>query len=195
MPPNNVGWVWLITGCSAVARNGDILKRLVPEAKRDERDTEHCIYISMAYTYKYAEWGVVHVNARVLYSPVSVRDILSPWLSVARMSDNTSMTLMGNVPSRRDSTSTGAPTVPTKAAAEANDDSTLCFGLIGLLDSPVRSRWPKAATVIDHCHSGRFLVVATNHIERLDPALKRLRMTQYEPVLLWGSKSGKFDEI
>jgi hypothetical protein len=50
MPPKYVGWVWLITGCSAVARNGDILKRLVPEAKRDEKDAEHCFHISMADT-------------------------------------------------------------------------------------------------------------------------------------------------
>ncbi|KAI0297469.1 P-loop containing nucleoside triphosphate hydrolase protein [Multifurca ochricompacta] len=51
----------------------------------------------------------------------------------------------------RDSTSTGAPTAPTKAAAEANDGSTLSL---------------TAA-------EGRLLFATTNHIERLDPALSR----------------------
>jgi mitochondrial chaperone BCS1 len=47
MPPN---YVWLISG-SVVARNNDILKRLVLEAKREyEKDAEHRVHIFMADT-------------------------------------------------------------------------------------------------------------------------------------------------
>ncbi|KAN0124883.1 P-loop containing nucleoside triphosphate hydrolase [Russula decolorans] len=104
-------------------------------------------------------------------------DIYVVSLSLRGMSDNTLSTLMGNVPSRqcilllqdldaaftrdirRDSTSTGAPTVPTKAAAEADDSSTL--SLSGLMDSL------DGVAAAD----GRLLFATTNHIERLDPAL------------------------
>ncbi|KAI9510553.1 P-loop containing nucleoside triphosphate hydrolase protein [Russula earlei] len=105
-------------------------------------------------------------------------DIYVVSLSSKGMSDNTLSTLMGNVPSRcillledldaaftrgisRDSTSTGAPTVPTKAAAEANDGSTLSLsGLLNSLDGVAAAE-------------GRLLFATTNHIERLDPALSR----------------------
>ncbi|KAH9962650.1 P-loop containing nucleoside triphosphate hydrolase protein [Russula dissimulans] len=105
-------------------------------------------------------------------------DIFVVSLSSKGMSDDTLSTLMGNVPSRcilllkdldaaftrgisRDSTSTGAPTVPTKAAAEANDGSTLSSsGLLNSLD--------RVAAV-----EGLLLFATTNHIERLDPALSR----------------------
>ncbi|KAI0271129.1 P-loop containing nucleoside triphosphate hydrolase protein [Russula aff. rugulosa BPL654] len=77
-------------------------------------------------------------------------DIYVVSLSSKGMSDNTLSTLMGSVPPRcillledldatftrgisRDSTSTGAPTTPTKVAAEVNDGSTL--SLSGLLNS------------------------------------------------------------
>ncbi|KAH9034637.1 P-loop containing nucleoside triphosphate hydrolase protein [Lactarius pseudohatsudake] len=105
-------------------------------------------------------------------------DIYVVSLSSKGMSDNTLTTLMGNVPSRcillledldaaftrgisRDSTSTGAPTAPTKAAAEANDGSTLSLsGLLNSLDGVAAAE-------------GRLLFATTNHIERLDPALSR----------------------
>ncbi|KAH9991153.1 P-loop containing nucleoside triphosphate hydrolase protein [Russula vinacea] len=105
-------------------------------------------------------------------------DIYVVSLSSKGMSDNTLSTLMGNVPSRcillledldaaftrgitRDSTSTGAPTAPTKAAAEANDGSTLSLsGLLNSLDGVAAAE-------------GRLLFATTNHIERLDPALSR----------------------
>jgi chaperone BCS1 len=61
----------------------------------------------------------------------------------------------------RDSTSTGAPTAPTKAAAETNDGSTLSLsGLLNSLDGVAAAE-------------GRLLFATTNHIERLDPALSR----------------------
>ncbi|KAI0065513.1 P-loop containing nucleoside triphosphate hydrolase protein [Artomyces pyxidatus] len=109
-------------------------------------------------------------------------DIYVVSLSSKGMSDNTLTTLMGNVPSRcillledldaaftrsvnRDSNSTGAPTVPTKAAAAAaetnNDGSTLSLsGLLNSLDGVAAAE-------------GRLLFATTNHIERLDPALSR----------------------
>ncbi|KAI0258653.1 P-loop containing nucleoside triphosphate hydrolase protein [Gloeopeniophorella convolvens] len=105
-------------------------------------------------------------------------DIYVVSLSSKGMSDNTLTTLMGNVPSRcillledldaaftrsvsRDSSSTGAPTAPTKAAAEANDGSTLSLsGLLNSLDGVAAAE-------------GRLLFATTNHIERLDPALSR----------------------
>ncbi|KAI9453414.1 P-loop containing nucleoside triphosphate hydrolase protein [Lactarius psammicola] len=105
-------------------------------------------------------------------------DIYVVSLSSKGMGDNTLTTLMGNVPSRcillledldtaftrgisRGSTLTGAPTAPTKAAAEANDGSTLSLsGLLNSLDG--------VAAV-----EGRLLFATTNHIERLDPALSR----------------------
>ena len=47
MPSN---YVWLITS-SVVARNNDVLKRLVLEAKREyEKDAEHRVHIFMADT-------------------------------------------------------------------------------------------------------------------------------------------------
>ncbi|KAI0285643.1 P-loop containing nucleoside triphosphate hydrolase protein [Russula brevipes] len=105
-------------------------------------------------------------------------DIYVVSLSSKGMSDNTLTTLMGNVPSRcillledldaaftrgisRDSTSTGAPTVATKAGAETNDGSTLSLsGLLNSLDGVAAAE-------------GRLLFATTNHIERLDPALSR----------------------
>ncbi|KAH9970951.1 P-loop containing nucleoside triphosphate hydrolase protein [Lactifluus volemus] len=105
-------------------------------------------------------------------------DIYVVSLSSKGMSDNTLNTLMGSVPSRcillledldaaftrgisRDSTSTGAPTVPTKNAAETNDGSTLSLsGLLNSLDGVTAAE-------------GRLLFATTNHIERLDPALSR----------------------
>ncbi|KAF8493022.1 P-loop containing nucleoside triphosphate hydrolase protein [Russula emetica] len=105
-------------------------------------------------------------------------DIYVVSLSSKGMSDNTLSTLMGNVPSRcillledldaaftrgisRDSTSTGAPTAPTKAAAETNDGSTLSLsGLLNSLDGVAAAE-------------GRLLFATTNHIDRLDPALSR----------------------
>jgi mitochondrial chaperone BCS1 len=82
----------------------------------------------------------------------------------------------------RDSTSTGAPTVPTKATAEANDGSTLSLsGLLNSLDGVaaaegrcVHSRFPvPIVRLITFVISDRLLFATTNHIERLDPALSR----------------------
>lgn len=43
--------MWLILVCSVVARNNDILKKLVLEAKREyEKDAEHRVHIYMADT-------------------------------------------------------------------------------------------------------------------------------------------------
>ncbi|KAH7910476.1 P-loop containing nucleoside triphosphate hydrolase protein [Hygrophoropsis aurantiaca] len=108
-------------------------------------------------------------------------DIYVVSLSSKGMSDNTLTTLMGHVPTRcillledldaaftrsvsRDSSSTGAPTVPTSttaAATETNDGSTLSLsGLLNSLDGVAAAE-------------GRLLFATTNHIERLDPALSR----------------------
>jgi chaperone BCS1 len=82
----------------------------------------------------------------------------------------------------RDSTSTGAPTAPTKAAAEASDGSTLSLsGLLNSLDG-VAAAEGRCVTVpialFDSSHrpfiiSDSLLFATTNHIERLDPALSR----------------------
>ncbi|KAI0315045.1 P-loop containing nucleoside triphosphate hydrolase protein [Amylostereum chailletii] len=105
-------------------------------------------------------------------------DIYVVSLSSKGMSDNTLTTLMGSVPTRcillledldaaftrsvsRDSSSTGAPTVPSKTASEASDGSTLSLsGLLNSLDGVAAAE-------------GRLLFATTNHIERLDPALSR----------------------
>jgi chaperone BCS1 len=83
----------------------------------------------------------------------------------------------------RDSTSTGAPTAPTKAAAEANDGSTLSLsGLLNSLDG-VAAAEGRCARCFSRVLrfilnwlfviSDRLLFATTNHIERLDPALSR----------------------
>ena len=83
----------------------------------------------------------------------------------------------------RDSTSTGAPTAPTKAAAEANDGSTLSLsGLLNSLDGVaasegrcVRLFQSRLSLCLNRLFviSDRLLFATTNHIERLDPALSR----------------------
>ena len=51
MPPNYVQLRLADYGASVVARNNDILKRLVLEAKREyEKDAEHRVHIFMADT-------------------------------------------------------------------------------------------------------------------------------------------------
>jgi len=106
-------------------------------------------------------------------------DIYVVSLSSKGMSDNMLTTLMGGVPSRcillledldaaftrsvsRDSSSTGAPTVPTASTKSSKDEgSTLSLsGLLNSLDGVAAAE-------------GRLLFATTNHIERLDPALSR----------------------
>jgi len=82
----------------------------------------------------------------------------------------------------RDCTSTGAPTAPTKAAAETNDGSTLSLsGLLNSLDG-VAAAEGRCVTVpiAPFVSSDRIFIISdsllfatTNHIERLDPALSR----------------------
>jgi len=82
----------------------------------------------------------------------------------------------------RDCTSTGAPTAPTKAAAEASDGSTLSLsGLLNSLDG-VAAAEGRCVTVpiAPFVSSDRIFIISdsllfatTNHIERLDPALSR----------------------
>lgn len=80
----------------------------------------------------------------------------------------------------RDSTATGAPTAPSKAAAEASDGSTLSLsGLLNSLDG-VAAAEGRCVTVpiaflfdLIDLISNSLLFATTNHIERLDPALSR----------------------
>lgn len=97
-------------------------------------------------------------------------------LSAKGMSDNTLMQLMGRIPTRcivlledldasfthsttRDKKSTGAPTVSEKATEPDGNTLTLS-GLLNAIDGVTAPE-------------GRILIATTNHIDRLDEALRR----------------------
>ena len=101
-----------------------------------------------------------------------------PFTSRYRMSDNTLTQLMGHLPTRcivlledldasfthsttRDKKSTGVPTAPTSAQATESDGNSLTLsGLLNAIDGVTAPE-------------GRILFATTNHIDRLDEALRR----------------------
>ncbi|PVF97722.1 P-loop containing nucleoside triphosphate hydrolase protein [Serendipita vermifera] len=140
----------------------------------------------------YAERGIPYRRGYLLYGvPGSGKtslihalagelglDIYALSLSSKGMSDNTLTQLMGRIPTRcivlmedldasfthstsRDSKSTGVPTAPTSTQAAEPDGNTLTLsGLLNAIDGVTAPE-------------GRILVATTNHIDRLDEALRR----------------------
>lgn len=140
----------------------------------------------------YAERGIPYRRGYLLYGvPGSGKtslihalagelglDIYALSLAAKGMSDNTLTQLMGHLPTRcivlledldasfthsttRDKKSTGVPTVPTSSQSTESDGSSLTLsGLLNAIDGVTAPE-------------GRILFATTNHIDRLDEALRR----------------------
>ncbi|KAL1660888.1 BCS1 N terminal-domain-containing protein, partial [Schizophyllum commune] len=186
---------------SVVARNNDILKKLVLEAKREyEKDAEHRVHIFMADT----SYGCWRWNGARQKRPMSsivlqpgVKDMLladcrdflasEEWYAERGIPFRRGYLLHG-VPGRcillledldaaftrgisRDANSTGVPTTATVATASTSKDAN------NNNDTNDGSTLSLSGLLnsLDGVAAaeGRLLFATTNHIERLDPALSR----------------------
>ncbi|KAG6889760.1 hypothetical protein C0995_014687 [Termitomyces sp. Mi166 len=158
---------------SVVARNNDILKKLVLEAKREyEKDAEHRVHIFLADT-TYGGWRWNGARQKRPMSSIvlqpGVKDMLladcKDFLASEEWYAERDLDAAFTRSVSRDSSSTGTPTAATASTSssttETSDGSTLSLsGLLNSLDGVAAAE-------------GRLLFATTNHIERLDPALSR----------------------
>ncbi|KAK7022891.1 hypothetical protein VNI00_016878 [Paramarasmius palmivorus] len=138
---------------SVVARNNDILKKLVLDAKREyEKDAEHRVHIFMADT----TYGCWRWNGARQKRPMS-SIVLQPGVKDMLLADCKDFLASEDWYAER-----GVHGVFGKDSDNNNNDgSTLSLsGLLNSLDGVAAAE-------------GRLLFATTNHIERLDPALSR----------------------